>query len=113
MLKLVSLIASASRFKQKSGIRWDNRLGHEPVRGKYTVIEMDYDAEDEENESNPSAKRQKVEEEEEEIPESQLSTKVQDLVTMIFNTNLMKQYLVEMEFDIEKSPLGASFSCIM
>jgi len=88
------------KFKDKTKNDWDNRHKFKSYNGKYTLIEIDYgvDAPVEPIEiKNPEKKN---------AAQSKLDDRVQELVKLIFDLKMMERAMKEMEFDIEKSPLG-------
>lgn len=90
------------KFKDKSGLTWDNRLDP-PKKGKYTFIERNYEEdsdEDEEEETKAVVKEQKPE------PKSSLSVPVQDLMSFIFNPAHFQSVMASMSYDAQKLPLG-------
>lgn len=90
------------KFYDKSRNQWENRAKFVPQSGKYTLIEIDYGA-DEEPKKDESKKKEKK-------PVSRAGSKlddrVQDLVKLIFDLKMMETSMVEMEFDVKKMPLG-------
>ncbi|KAI9038281.1 putative poly(ADP)-ribose polymerase PARP [Aspergillus affinis] len=91
------------KFKDKSGLAWDNRLD-DPKKGKYTFIERNYeedsDSEDEEDQKKVVTEEKKPE------PESTLSAPVQELISFIFNPDHFQSVMASMSYDAQKLPLG-------
>ncbi|KAJ6129548.1 hypothetical protein N7512_002328 [Penicillium capsulatum] len=88
------------KFKDKSGLKWENRLDN-PKPGKYTFIERNYEEDDEEEESvkqEPS--------EEKPGAESTLSKPIQNLMKFIFNPEHFQNAMASMSYDAQKLPLG-------
>eukprot|EP00736_Rhodelphis_marinus_P007745 Rmarinus@m.20712 len=91
------------KFKDKTKNSWDMRDNFVSYSGKYTLIEQDHTApEDDEEETerrktNVAAKAK--------IP-SKLPPKVQNLIKLIFDMNMMEATLSAMEYDVKKMPLG-------
>jgi len=96
--------AFRKKFKDKAANNWEDRHKFVPKAGKYTLIEIDY-GNDKEEEKKP-AKRDVSPAKEKKLVESKLDPRVQELIRMIFDMKMMENTLVEMEFDIKKSPLG-------
>ncbi|KAJ5802035.1 uncharacterized protein N7503_004485 [Penicillium pulvis] len=92
--------AFEKKFKDKSGLKWENRLGT-PKNGKYTFIERNYedDDADETLEKNKS----------DDVPikgESTLTKPLQNLMSFIFNPQHVQSALASMSYDAKKLPLG-------
>jgi len=90
------------KFKAKTGNQWDNRANFTFVKGKYDMVELD--AVDAADESGPSGEAEKK-------PartdlESKLHPRVKDFMSLISDTKMWEQQLVEMEIDLKKMPLG-------
>ncbi|KAK0099598.1 hypothetical protein ONS96_008098 [Cadophora gregata f. sp. sojae] len=93
-----------SKFKSKSGLAWANRAD-KPKSGKYTFIERSY-TEDTDDEEETEAKVKTESEEQEEAPESKLPVAVQDLMELIFNQQYFAATMVDLNYDVNKMPLG-------
>lgn len=105
------------KFKDKSGYAWANKLDP-PKKGKYAFIEKNYedDSSDSANQSRGASSRRGsglivgsqngslVPEPAE--PESKLRKPVQDLIALIFNNEFFAATMHEMEYDVNKLPLG-------
>lgn len=92
------------KFKDKSGLKWENRLDT-PKDGKYTFIEKNYEEEDDE----PKAKNGKAKKEPSKGSppvESKLTQPLQNLMSFIFNQDHITNALRAMDYDAEKLPLG-------
>lgn len=74
------------------------------MAGKYTLIEIDYAADDEEEEEQPAKKARTGDLQR--ANSSKLSKPVQDLMNLIFDMKMMEKSMTELEFDIKKQPLG-------
>eukprot|EP01091_Cochliopodium_minus_P014939 TRINITY_DN5187_c0_g1_i4.p1 TRINITY_DN5187_c0_g1~~TRINITY_DN5187_c0_g1_i4.p1 ORF type:complete len:779 (+),score=279.26 TRINITY_DN5187_c0_g1_i4:52-2388(+) len=92
------------KFKEKTGNTWDDRENFEFVKGKYLLIEMDY-GQDDEGQVKEEIIQEEVEDDKE-VYKSKLDDRVQDFIKLIFDIKMMTNTLVQMEFDITKSPLG-------
>eukprot|EP01100_Stratorugosa_tubuloviscum_P000946 TRINITY_DN120_c0_g2_i1.p1 TRINITY_DN120_c0_g2~~TRINITY_DN120_c0_g2_i1.p1 ORF type:complete len:768 (-),score=314.89 TRINITY_DN120_c0_g2_i1:36-2339(-) len=101
-----------NKFYEKTKNLWEERDTFKPVKGKYTLIELDHGDEQQsddgsDNDSNSdSGNESKSKILTIKAPESRLDEKVQDLLRMIFDMKRMEQTMVEMEYDINKMPLG-------
>ncbi|KAJ5209988.1 hypothetical protein N7491_009799 [Penicillium cf. griseofulvum] len=92
------------KFKDKSGLKWNNRLDT-PKNGKYTFLERNYEDDDEEEE--PVKKEKTIKEEDDEPPaQSALSKGLQNLMAFIFNRQNVLDTLAAMSYDANKLPLG-------
>ena len=102
------------KFKEKTGHTWANRL-NPPKSGKYTFVERDYgeDSSNDDDElpdavlrrgSNPSARAPKLVDTP--PPASKLFKPVQNLMELIFNQNYFAATMKEMDYDVDKLPLG-------
>ena len=96
------------KFTDKTKNDWENRDLFVKYPGKYELVEVNIGGDDEasvdhgatdEIDSKDNAKKIK-------ILESELDTKVQELVSMICDVKAMEQTLMGMDFDTNKSPLG-------
>lgn len=85
-----------SHFSEKSGNLWENRHNFKKVAGKMYPMDLTYG--DEENEITSLATVGNT--------ESKLPKPVQDLVTMLFDVDIMKKVMLEYELDLQKMPLG-------
>eukprot|EP01112_Ceratiomyxa_fruticulosa_P015741 TRINITY_DN4671_c0_g1_i1.p1 TRINITY_DN4671_c0_g1~~TRINITY_DN4671_c0_g1_i1.p1 ORF type:complete len:930 (+),score=212.19 TRINITY_DN4671_c0_g1_i1:193-2982(+) len=99
------------KFYEKTGNRWSERGNFVKKGGKYFMVDLDDGAEEE----KVVLKRQKTEGESSgssgpsapiKKPESELDERVQNLMRLMFDTEMMKKTLVAMEVDIKKMPLG-------
>ena len=94
-------ISFKSKFKDKTGNSFDDLPKFISKPGKYDILQRDYFSD--ENEVEP---KEKVAREEIPILDSVLDEKVQDLVRLICNLDMMKQSVVDIGYDAEKMPLG-------
>ncbi|KAF9428510.1 Poly [ADP-ribose] polymerase 2 [Podila epigama] len=98
-----------SKYKDKTKQDWRNRDQFVHVPGKYFLLppdEADSDDEEENDEKKKAGSSSVKKEEEQPIPESKLHPKVQDLVSLIFNTQMMTRQMKELDYDADKMPLG-------
>ncbi|KUJ16942.1 PARP-domain-containing protein [Mollisia scopiformis] len=89
------------KFKDKSGLAWADRTA-KPKSGKYTFVERSY-AEDSEDDDAPRVV--KAGEKLEPI-ESKLHPAVQSLMALIFNQEYFAATMIELNYDVDKLPLG-------
>ncbi|KAF9163376.1 Poly [ADP-ribose] polymerase 2 [Actinomortierella ambigua] len=94
------------KFRDKSSNAWADRDNFVKKAGKYLLLPPEDPEEEEEEKKEKVADKGKAVKKEVVIPDSQLHPKVQDLVGMIFNTNMMLQQMKELDYDAEKMPLG-------
>ncbi|KAF8949348.1 Poly [ADP-ribose] polymerase 2 [Haplosporangium gracile] len=96
------------KYKDKTRNNWADRDNFVKVAGKYHLLPPDEGDSDEEDDEEAEAKKaaKKEKKEAQSIPESKLHPKVQDLVSMIFNTKMMDQQMIELDYDAKKMPLG-------
>ncbi|KAG0033677.1 hypothetical protein BGZ81_007675 [Podila clonocystis] len=100
-----AILEFKKKFLAKSGNQWDKRDNFEKVPGKYFLLPPDDgDSDDEDEES--STKAEPIVKEELPIPESKLHPKVQSLMGLIFNTQMMNRQMKELDYDADKMPLG-------
>ncbi|PVH76827.1 PARP-domain-containing protein [Cadophora sp. DSE1049] len=92
-----------SKFRSKSGLSWANRA-EKPKSGKYTFIERSYTEDTDDEETEPKVKAES--EEKETAPESKLPGAVQDLMKLIFNQQYFAATMVDLNYDVNKMPLG-------
>ncbi|KAL3682511.1 hypothetical protein R1sor_000533 [Riccia sorocarpa] len=88
------------RFSAKTCNDWKNRAKFEPVPGKYTWLEMDYEGGEDEEEKPVNDEPKKPRE------PSKLKPEVEKLIKLICNINMMKQQMAEIGYDATKMPLG-------
>jgi poly [ADP-ribose] polymerase 2/3/4 len=89
------------KFKDKTKNDWSNRANFKPVSGKYTLIEMDGgdEAEVEVQKTDPSIKSG-------DYQPSKLDIQTQNLIGLIFDTNMFKDAMKSFDIDVKKMPLG-------
>ncbi|KAF9977026.1 Poly [ADP-ribose] polymerase 2 [Actinomortierella ambigua] len=96
----------SKKFRDKSANAWMDRDNFVKKPGKYLLLPPEDPDDEDEKQDASSTDKGKAEKKEIVIPDSQLHPKVQDLVGMIFNTNMMLQQMKELDYDAEKMPLG-------
>ncbi|XP_067685164.1 protein mono-ADP-ribosyltransferase PARP3-like [Haliotis asinina] len=88
------------KFQDKTRNKWANRDSFKPVPGKYTLIEMaNEDEEDEVDAPVVDTKGRKVK-------ESALDVTTQKLVNLIFDLDMFKDAMKSFDIDVKKMPLG-------
>ena len=102
-----------SKFKDKSGLKWENRLDT-PRSGKYTFLERSYeDSENGDSDSLPGAgkrraSKESIKSEPSDIDgvDSKLPGPVQRLMEVIFNKQYFDATMTALNYDANKMPLG-------
>ncbi|KAG0004927.1 Poly [ADP-ribose] polymerase 2 [Entomortierella chlamydospora] len=92
------------KFKDKTKNDWSNRDNFVKHSGKYHLLPPDDG--DSDDEDATETKPKKKPEDEPPVPESKLHPKVQDLMRLIFNTEMMNRQMKELDYDADKMPLG-------
>ena len=90
------------KFKDKTGLKWEDRLAA-PKKNKYTFIEKNYE------DDSPVGKKKVDKDTAKDAgqrPESTLTLPVQQLMTLIFNTENFANAMAAMNYDANKMPLG-------
>lgn len=96
------------KFKDKSGLKWENRL-NPPLRSRYAFIERSYEEAEEKPKQNGESETQDNKNggiDDYEPPKSNLPQPVQDLINFIFNPSTFSRALSDMSYDANKLPLG-------
>ena len=97
-----------NRFSDKTKNDWEDRHNFQKVPGKYDLLIMDYNADEEEKDSVDAPVK-----EEKPVLESKLDKRIQNLIELICNVQAMEEMLKEMKYDTKKAPLGQCSSyCI-
>ena len=89
------------RFTDKTKNDWEDRHNFEKVPGKYDLLIMDYNADQEEKDAVDAPIK-----EEKPVLESKLDKRIQNLIELICNVQAMEEMLKEMKYDTKKAPLG-------
>ncbi|KAJ3178167.1 Poly [ADP-ribose] polymerase 2 [Geranomyces variabilis] len=107
MSKEEAIHSFKAKFQDKTKNKWDDRENFEKKPKKYYLIERDFgdDAEGEDEETKAAAAKS-VAEARAKLPPSKLPQPVQSLMKLIFNTDMMEQQMVALEYDAKKMPLG-------
>lgn len=97
-----------SKFTDKTKNQWSNRGNFVSYNGKYTLLERDYSIDDDNNGNNTGSASHGDDDSKEEvdIPPSKLDTRIQDLIRLICDLDMMKQQMIEIGYDANKLPLG-------
>ncbi|KAL0486628.1 poly ADP-ribose polymerase [Acrasis kona] len=92
------------KFKEKTKNEWSNKSNFKPFKGKYDLVEMNYDEEPEEE--NQQESNEGTSEKPTKRPDSNLDPRVQDLIKLISNVKMMEDTMKYFEIDLKKMPLG-------
>ena len=105
-----------AKFRAKSGNAWADRANFKPKGGKYTLIEIAYDDDDQAAklaEAEKAGKGTSISQadlekakEDEEFAESELEPHVAKLMELIFNKNMFVNAMQAFEIDTKRMPLG-------
>ena len=90
------------KFKEKSGLAWEDR-GEEPKKGKYIMLERNYEDDDE---GDGAGDVKKEEDDSKDDAASKLPIQTQRLMELIFNENHFNSVLENLGYNQEKLPLG-------
>ncbi|PTB42461.1 hypothetical protein M441DRAFT_57206 [Trichoderma asperellum CBS 433.97] len=97
------------KFKDKSGLAWDNR-GDNPKPGKYAFVERSYNPDsDDEDDADDDADGKGVKKEEGDeikIADCTLQPEVKSLMELIFNQQYFQATMTALNYDANKLPLG-------
>eukprot|EP01112_Ceratiomyxa_fruticulosa_P003582 TRINITY_DN138_c0_g1_i5.p1 TRINITY_DN138_c0_g1~~TRINITY_DN138_c0_g1_i5.p1 ORF type:complete len:680 (+),score=156.34 TRINITY_DN138_c0_g1_i5:230-2269(+) len=99
--KALAIANFCKKFREKTVNDWNSRASFTPRPGKYTLIEIDYGHDEPEKPIVSTKGKEKAI-----TTKSKLDPKVQELIKLIFDLKMMERTLVELEFDINKMPLG-------
>lgn len=86
------------QFKSKTGNKWENIDNFVLKKGKYFLTEISYD----DVSKNDLDKLEKAKE----LVESKLDERVQNLIKIVSDLNMMKNALIQLDIDPKKMPLG-------
>lgn len=89
------------KFKDKTKNDWSDRANFKPVSGKYTLIEMDGGDEAEEEVQVPDPNINSGDHQ-----PSKLDVQTQNLIRLIFDTDMFKNAMKNLDIDVKKMPLG-------
>merc|ERR1712071_743559 len=91
------------KFKSKSGNAWDDRDNFESETGKYSIVEMEM----EENEVITKTSGKNISPSPVPTLPSALDSTTKSLVDLIFDEDMFKSAMSELNIDTQKLPLGA------
>ncbi|KAG9471474.1 protein mono-ADP-ribosyltransferase PARP3 [Eleutherodactylus coqui] len=94
------------KFKDKTKNNWSDRENFTPHPGKYTLIEVERDDENEEETGEAMVKVDAVDGVCKKVLPCTLDKPTQNLVSLIFSTDMFKDAMQTMNLDIKKMPLG-------
>lgn len=97
------------KFKEKSANAWAARANFVPKTGKYTLLEIDYDDDDEEEINSALASVSKATggpAKPAKVRPCSLPKATQDLIKVIFDNDMFKETLTSYKIDVKKMPLG-------
>lgn len=89
------------KFKDKTKNNWSDRENFVPHPGKYTLIEVDGD-----EDAEVKVAVDRVDGKTKNILPCSLDKNTQNLIELIFSTDMFKEAMEEMNLDIKKMPLG-------
>lgn len=92
--------AFENQFKSKTRNKWSDKDNFKPQSGKYHLVEVSYEEELKDIEKNEDKNKAKI------VPKSKLHKKVQWLLEMLSDINIMQNALVQLDIDTKKMPLG-------
>ncbi|PRP82587.1 hypothetical protein PROFUN_04892 [Planoprotostelium fungivorum] len=87
------------QYVDKTGNDWDTRHNFEKVAGKFYPVDVDYGNDDDDK---ADTKMLDVHD----SKGSKLPRRVQDVISLMFDIEMMKSTLAELEIDVKKMPLG-------
>jgi poly [ADP-ribose] polymerase len=97
------------KFKDKSGLRWDDRA-EQPKADKYAYVERSYNPDsDEEDDDVDAGAGVDIDQEDDSKPapaECTLEAPVQELMKLIFNQSYFDATMTALNYDANKLPLG-------
>lgn len=93
------------KFKDKTKNDWDKRENFTPVAGKYTLLEME-DGDDDGADAEKLAKLDEIDGVKSMVAKSKLDSETQLLMKLIFDNDMFKNAMANLEIDVKKMPLG-------
>lgn len=95
------------KFKEKAGLTWADRL-NDPKPGKYAFVERSYlpDSEDDEPQAKEGAAASERRNRSVSPPKCTLAPPVKSLMELIFNESYFDAAMVNLNYDLNKLPLG-------
>lgn len=96
------------KFQDKTKNKWDERDNFKAHPGKYTLLEMGEDDEDDDDDSTPQQQQKapvSTTDAKNYLP-CTLDDSTQDLIKLIFDTDMFNDAMKNLEIDVKKMPLG-------
>ena len=93
-------------FKTKTGNNWQNRDKFAKKSGKYFMSQIDYDDDDDNKDTKNSSSDDVKDDEPPKEQKCDLDQRLQALLSLISNINIMKSTMKEFNIDLRKMPLG-------
>lgn len=93
------------KFKDKTKNNWSDRENFTAHAGKYTMIEVEHDDEEEDT-GEAMVKVDTVDGVVKKVKPCSLDKPTQDLMTLIFSSDMFKEAMQTMNLDVKKMPLG-------
>jgi len=94
------------KFKDKTKNHWDNRDDFTPVPGKYTLLEMDHEDDDEDDINEALESLSKSTGGNKNVLPCTLPKATQKLIKLIFDKDMFRTAMKDLEIDVKKMPLG-------
>lgn len=99
-----ALILFKSKFKDKTGLQWEDR-SDKPKAKKYTMIDKSY-GDDSDNEFEKRGEQNYKKLQEDTPPDCTLSKELQELMRFLFDSGNMKNSMAAQNYNYNKLPLG-------
>jgi poly [ADP-ribose] polymerase len=96
----------ATMFKKKTGYSWDQRALSKPTMGKYAMLEKDYESTSTKKSLASIKTNQSKSGESQQTQQSKLDPKLQTLISLIFDQDMMAESMKEFNYDESQLPLG-------
>eukprot|EP00475_Leptophrys_vorax_P035989 TRINITY_DN6004_c0_g1_i1.p1 TRINITY_DN6004_c0_g1~~TRINITY_DN6004_c0_g1_i1.p1 ORF type:complete len:746 (-),score=264.33 TRINITY_DN6004_c0_g1_i1:66-2303(-) len=97
-----------TQFHKKSGCTWEDRHLSKPTKGKYALLEKDYESTSTKQSATSGKSKDATGGASSSEPELQsaLDPRLQDLISLIFDQDLFVKSLKEFDYDEDQLPLG-------
>lgn len=95
----------SSKFRSKTGNAWDKRDAFAHKSGKYDLVDIDEDTDDQSAALAGAPKKPKIEGNATYLP-STLDPATQQLISLIFNEDMFNEAMSRFDIDVSKMPLG-------
>ncbi|KAL5015107.1 hypothetical protein ScPMuIL_009377 [Solemya velum] len=92
------------KFQDKTRNKWENRSNFQAVPGKYTMLDMAGEEDDDGGDQIDAAIA--AETKGKNIAKSNLDGPTQKLIKLIFDTNMFREAMQKLDIDVKKMPLG-------